>query len=63
MDIINEIISVIRKCSIKELLNYYYKERDYINKNANNPVVGTKVVNACFILMCIEDEIEKRCEG
>ena len=59
--IIDEVIDKLKNCSIKELLNQYYFMRKYVQENANNAVVGTSVVNRCFILICIKDEIERRC--
>ena len=60
--IIDEVIDKIRGCNIKELLEQYYLMRKYVEENVNNAAVGTKVVNRCFILICIEDEIERRCK-
>lgn len=59
--IIDEVIDKVKNCSIKELLEWYYLMRKYVEENVNNAAVGTKVVNRCFIIMCIKDEIEKRC--
>lgn len=49
---IDEVINKLKDCSIKELLEQYYLMRKYVQENANNAAVGTKVVNRCFILIC-----------
>lgn len=58
--IIDEVIDKIKSCNIKELLEQYYLMRKYVQQNANNAAVGTKVVNRCFIVMCIEEMRELR---
>lgn len=58
--IIGEVIDKLKNCSIKELLEQYYLMRKYVEENANNAAVGIKVVNRCFILICIKGMRDRR---